>query len=218
VNNTSQPNIRLLLIDDHALFRAGLARLLEHEPDLTIVSHCGSVAEAISVLDENQVDVVLLDYDLGTQRGPDFLRLAAERKFSVRTLVVTGRASTMEARQLIEQGVSGIFFKHEPPTLLPQAIREVASGRTWLDQNLFRDVIRRDSSFDSSNRSKALTEREKQILRYIVEGQSNKEISSVLSTSVTSVKSTLQQLFNKTGVRSRGQLVRIAMEDFRDQL
>ena len=219
MNTTVIPRkIHVLLIDDHVLFRAGLARLLEHEADLQLVAHCGTVEEALAILAGTPVEVVLLDYDLGKERGSDFLSSATERGFQVRTLILTGRVNAMEARQLIELGASGIFFKHDPPTLLARAIRDIAEGRSWFDQNLFQQVVQRELSLDGGARSKTLTNREREILRHVLEGLSNKEIGSELLTSVSSVKATLQQLFNKTGVRTRSQLVRIALEKYRDEL
>ena len=210
--------IRILLLDDHALFRAGLARLLEAEPDLELVAHCSSVGEALQAVATATVDVVLLDFDLGKERGSDFLRLARERGFRGRILILTGRVSSFEVRQLIALGAAGVFLKLDPPELLAKAVREVSAGRSWMDQALFRDVFRAPSSLDGEARSKSLSPRERETMRYLLEGLSNKEIGARLQTSENAVKAVLQQLFNKTGVRTRSQLVRIALEQFRDEI
>lgn len=210
--------IRILLVDDHALFRAGLARLLEAEADLELVAHCGSVGEALEVVSREPVDVILLDYDLGRERGSDFLKLAAERGYKGRTLILTGRVSSFELRQLVALGACGVYLKHDPPALLAQSIREVAAGRSWIDQTLFREAIFRQSSMDVPPRAKSLTAREKQVMRFLLEGLSNKEIGARLEVSESAVKATLQQLFNKTGVRTRSQLVRIALEQYQTDL
>lgn len=210
--------IRILLVDDHALFRAGLARLLEAEPDLELVAHCSSIDEALSVVAAGPVDVVLLDYDLGKEKGSDFLRLAAERGFRGRTLILTGRVSAFELRQSMALGAAGVFLKHDPPELLALSVREVAAGRSWMDQKLFQQLARYELPSERGARSKELTSRERQTLQFLLEGLSNKEIGGKLDISEGGVKAILQQLFNKTGVRTRSQLVRIALEQYRDQL
>jgi len=209
----STGEIRILLVDDHALFREGLARLFESEPDFKMVACCSSVDEALEVLPGNPVDVVLLDYDLGNERGSEFLEQAAETGFKGRTLIVTAGVSNLEARRLVGLGASGIFFKHDPPSLLTKSIREVVEGRSWLPQALFKELVQGPPS----QYQKELTEREREVMRLIVEGLSNKEIGAKLALSESAVKAVLQQLFNKTGVRTRSQLVRVAFEQFQGE-
>jgi DNA-binding NarL/FixJ family response regulator len=206
----STGEIRILLIDDHALFREGLARLFESEPGFKMVACCASVDEAIEVLPGNPVDVVLLDYDLGNKRGSEFLELAARTGFKGHTLVVTAGVSTLEARRLVGLGASGIFLKHDPPSLLAKSIRDVFEGRTWLPQALFKELVQGPRW----EYQKELTDRERKVMRHIMEGLSNKEIAARLDLSESAVKAILQQLFDKTGVRTRSQLVRVAFEQF----
>jgi DNA-binding NarL/FixJ family response regulator len=202
--------IQILLVDDHALFREGLMRLLESENDFRMVACCSSVDQALDVVAKNRVDVVLLDYDLGNERGSEFLVEATEHGFKGRTLIVTAGVSGLEAKRLIGLGALGIFLKHDPPSLLAKSIREVFEGRSWLPQALFKELVQ--DEFSSSRRD--LTARERDVLRFVVEGLSNKEIGTELSVSESAVKATLQQLFSKTGVRTRSQLVRVALEQF----
>ncbi len=107
-------NTRVFLIDDHALFREGAARLLDSESDLEVAGSCGSVQEALAVLGSIKVDLVLLDVDLGKERGFDFFKPAREIGFSGRILVVAGVVSLFEARRLIQSGAAGIFLKQNP--------------------------------------------------------------------------------------------------------
>jgi two-component system, NarL family, nitrate/nitrite response regulator NarL len=210
--------IRILLIDDHALFREGLVRLLESEADFELMGQCASVSEAIQLLVSHPVDIVLLDYDLGKEKGSDLYRLAPPGISMGRTLILTGGMSNPELKQMLALGASGVFLKHDSPTLLAKGIREVHAGRTWMNQTLFQQLAQYDLESEKSVRSKALTPRERQILRYLLEGLSNKEIGGKLDISESGVKAILQQLFNKTGVRTRSQLVRITLEQYRDQL
>jgi DNA-binding NarL/FixJ family response regulator len=205
--------IKILLLDDHSLFREGLSRLLEGEPDLKMVACCASVREAIDVLREKPIDLVLLDYDLGKERGFEFITQARQVGFAGRFLMVTAGMSDAESVQALDLGVSGIFPKHNSPMVLIQAIRKVMAGETWLDENTIQALVKASKHPERADRTKPFTEREKQVLHGVLEGLSNKEIGARLNISESSVKAALQQLFQKTGVRTRSQLVRIALEE-----
>jgi len=209
--------IRILLIDDHALFREGLVRLLDSEPDLTVAGKTGTAREALEVLSSRPVDVVLLDFDLGPERAVDFLAELRNRGFPGRTLVVTAGVSDQESVQLVQAGVAGIFHKHNPPELLCRCIRQVAAGEVWLESNYLKPLFQRLDATEPAA-SFRLTDRERQVLRGVFQGLGNKEIAGRLQVSESSVKGTLQQLFQKTGVRTRSQLVRVALEQYREQL
>ena len=205
--------IRILLLDDHALFREGLSRLLEGEPDLEMAACCASVGEATEVLRQKPIDLVLLDYDLGKEGGFEFMTQARQGGFQGRFLMVTAGMSDAESVRALDLGVSGIFPKHSSPMVLIQAIHKVMAGETWLDENAIQALVRASKHPEGVSHAKAFTERETQVLHGVFEGLSNKEIGARLNISESSVKAALQQLFQKTGVRTRSQLVRIALED-----
>jgi DNA-binding NarL/FixJ family response regulator len=205
--------IRILLLDDHALFREGLSRLLEGEPDLEMAACCASVREATEALRQKVIDLVLLDYDLGKERGFEFLTQARQGGFQGRFLMVTAGMSDAESVRALDLGVSGIFPKHSSPMALIGAIRKVMAGETWLDEGAIQALVRASKHPEGAGQTKPFTERETQVLQGVFEGLSNKEIGVRLSISESSVKAALQQLFQKTGVRTRSQLVRIALEE-----
>lgn len=210
--------IRLLLVDDHALFREGLVRLLGAEPDFEIVGDCGSVEEALEILARKPVDVVLLDVDLGARRGTELVTQARLRGLASRVLVVTAGLSDSEAARLVREGAAGIFLKHGSPAVLAKNIRRVMEGEASIDQRLLSILAGPASSPRENEEGTGLTTREREVLRGVFEGQGNKEIAAHLRVSESSVKATLQQLFHKTGVRTRSQLVRIALDRYRDQI
>src|SRR6266849_3423536 len=203
------PGTRILLIDDHALFREGAARLLDAERDLKVVGRCGSVDEALEILGSTGVELVLLDVDLGKGRGFHFFKPAGENGFAGRVLVVAAVLSVFEARRLMEAGAAGVFLKQNPPNLLVDAIRSVMDGQLYIDPAL-QDYLRSDA--EPRNSPEALTGRQQAVLSAVVEGLANKEIAARVHISEALVKATLQQLFEKHGVRTRSQLVRIALE------
>ena len=125
--------------------------------------------------------------------------------------MVTAGMTATESALAMTLGASGIVLKHSSPGTLADAIRLVAKGETWVDQKVVLQMANRLQG-EVQNLPRALTEREDQVLRGVFEGLSNKEIAGKIGVSESSVKATLQQLFDKTGVRTRSQLVRIALE------
>ncbi len=217
--SASQPKqVRVLIVDDHTLFRESVARLLQAEHDLE-VRHCGSVDEGISILGSWATDVVLLDFDLGNEKGSSFLLKAQAAGFQGKTLLLTAGVNELEAADLIRLGISGIVLKHSSSSELSASIREALAGKVWFQQEYLKKVMERANVQETATSSvRSLTERERQVLSLVFEGLANKEIADRLQLSESSVKICLQQLFEKTGVRTRGQLVRVAIEKFKDRL
>jgi len=204
--------IRLLLLDDHVLFRESLGRLLASEPDFVMAGHCGTAAEALDILKKTPVDLILLDYDLGGDHGAQFLEAAHRAGYRGKTLMVTAGMSATESSIALKLGASGIFLKHNSPGSLAQAIRQVAAGEMWVDPKVIQLLADNVSFREEQNLRRLLTEREQEVLQGLFEGLTNKEIAAQLGVSESAVKATLQQLFQKTHVRTRSQLVRIALE------
>jgi len=178
--------IRILIIDDHALFRESLGRLLEAEPDFHVAGASASATRALPMIEREEIDLVLLDYDLGEEQG---------------TL------------RVLERGCCGIFLKHSPPGQLIDAIHRVMSGETWVDSRAVKALVAGAvGRADPQRGFLPLNERERGVLKALFEGLSNKEIAVELRVSENAVKWVLQQLFEKAGVRTRSQLVRIALE------
>jgi two-component system nitrate/nitrite response regulator NarL len=207
--------IRALLIDDHALFRQSVAQSLSRDPNLC-VEHCASIRDALTLLSQHSFDLVLLDHDLGAERASQFLPAARQIGYEGRVLVVTAWVSDTEARRLLRQGVNGIFLKQGDLGELAAAIRTVAAGGTWFDRQFA--ALGEDPGASPQAAPPAFNERQRKVLRCVLEGLSNKEIAWRLQISESYVKAILQSLFQKTGVRTRGQLVRVAVEQYEDQV
>ncbi|HXW93130.1 MAG TPA: response regulator transcription factor [Terriglobales bacterium] len=218
MSEAAPKTVRILVLDDHALFRESVSRLLSVEPGFAVAADCGTIEEALAILHRTPVDLVLLDFDLGERDGRDFLRLARQQGFQGKILLVTAGLDGGAASELIRAGIAGVFRKHDSAGLLAQGIREVMSGKVWLDQEQLQAALRSEAVTSLENHSRLFTAREQQVLCGIFEGLANKEIAGRLGVSESSVKATLQQLFSKTGVRTRSQLVRIALEQYRDQI
>jgi DNA-binding NarL/FixJ family response regulator len=205
--------IRILLVDDHSLFRESLSRLLQTEPDFRIVGSCATLAEALAVIAGDQPDIVLLDYDLGEEQGSVALDEIRKHGFKGRVLMVTAGMSDAATVRVLETGSEGIFLKHSSPAQLVEAIRRMVAGEPWLDPRAMRSLIAgATGKSDEQRSSQMLTTRERFVLQGVFEGLTNKEIAAQLQVSEGSIKAVMQQLFDKTGVRTRSQLVRIALE------
>jgi DNA-binding NarL/FixJ family response regulator len=210
--------IRILLLDDHALFRESVSRLLGAEPGFEVAAHCATLEEGLPILKRQAIDVVLLDFDLGQRDGREFVRLAKEQGFRGKILVVTAGVEGSAAAELIRAGISGVFLKNDSASLLSQGIRDVMAGKVWLEHAQLQNALRSESAGSQPDRSGRFTAREQQVLSGVFEGLANKEIAGRIGVSESSVKASLQQLFSKTGVRTRSQLVRIVLEQHRDKI
>jgi two-component system nitrate/nitrite response regulator NarL len=217
LENSAEQTINLLLLDDHAMFRQGLARVLEKEPGIKIVAQCSTSAQALEILPKSGATMVLLDVDLGPERALDFVTQAKKKGFAGQILVVTAGVSGQEAVQLVQAGVAGILHKQHSTEKLSDAIRQVAAGEVCLEQDYLTSLFRSVDRTKPQTQPK-LTERDKTVLRFIFQGLTNKDISARLEISEGAVKASLRQLFDKLGVRTRAQLVKVALEQYRDQL
>ncbi len=211
---------RLVLLDDHGLFRASVGHFLASEPDFEVAGVCGSSAEALAILTgsaaSSAVDVVLMDFDLGAEQGNAFIPIARRAGYQGRFLIVAGAADVRNSALALKLGASGIFLKSDVPERLLQAIRTVANGEVWVDQRVIQllagHLIDRDKQLEDQRSPGRLEDRERRVLLGILDGLSNKKIGGNIGLAESSVKAILQRLFVKAGVRTRSQLVRVALE------
>jgi two-component system, NarL family, nitrate/nitrite response regulator NarL len=207
--------VNILLVDDHLVFGQSVARALSTEPDLAVY-FCTSVTAALEELHHRHIDVVLLDHDLGVERASQFLPVARGRGFHGRVLIVTAWISDTEAKRLLRQGVAGIFSKDNSLDALAEGIRRIHGGGTCLDRR-YRNLSTAEP-VEQPGGGPRFNERQRKVLRFVLEGMSNKVIAAQLRISESYVKALIQSLFKKTGVRTRGQLVRVTLEHYQDQL
>lgn len=205
-------SVSILLVDDHALLRESLVRLIEGEPGFHVVNHCATIAEALQCLDSAKVDVILLDYDLGQEAGTELLDKLSSRGETAKILMVTAGMSHSVTRNVLQAGVTGIIFKHSGPGQLIEAIHRIAKGEMWLDNTAIHTLLAKNEMHEPQPMSPTLTDRQREVLRGILDGLTNKEIAQKMQASETSIKAVIQDLFQKAGVRTRSQLVRIAFE------
>ena len=208
--------IRLILLHDHGLFRASLARLLASEQGFEVAAECETFSEALEALSGLAVDIVLLDFDLGTKCAGDFITAARGAGYRGHFLIVATAPDAKSAATVLKLGASGIFLKSEVPDRLVRAIRLVANGDTWIDlkiiQTLADQVIDRFAQNGKRMVAEALEEREHNVLLGVLGGLTNKKIGGGMGLSESSVKNVIQRLFGKAGVRKRSELVRVTLD------
>jgi two-component system nitrate/nitrite response regulator NarL len=214
VNETA---IRLLVVDDHAMFREGLVRMLEKDPEFHIVGQAGSAAEALLMLGKANPAVVLLDVDLGAERAIDFVLGARRVRYEGHVLAVTAGMSDAEAIQLVQAGVTGIVHKHHSLGTLRERILMVAKGEVSIENTYLAPVLR---SMDRTRKPKTpmLTPRDKAVVSSVLQGLTNREIALKLAISEGAIKASLRHVCAKLGVRTRSQLVKVALEQYKYQL
>jgi DNA-binding NarL/FixJ family response regulator len=199
--------IRIVIADDHAIFRDVLRRLLVSEKDFKVVAEASDGHEAVALARQHKPDVLLLDLAMPKVPGMEALRELAHGKDPVYTIVLTAEIDPSQVANALRLGARGIVLKASPPELLLKGIRSVSEGEYWVNGQLFANAARfsQEETFQPS-----LTSRELEIISAIRAGNSNKEIASKLSISEETVKRHLSNIFAKVGVSSRLELASLA--------
>ena len=219
MSKTTGP-IRILIADDHPIFRHGVRTLLEAEPDFQVVAEATDGVEVLEIVPRVRPDVLLLDLAMPRMAGIEALRaLAASPDSSAADLHIVLLTVAIEKRQIVEAlqlGARGIVLKDAAAQLLIKALRTVLAGQYWVGRESVSDLIeylQRMAPAVSVPREEArlLTSRERQILSAIVAGLTNREIAEKLSISEDTVKHHLSRIFDKLGVSHRLELAMFAV-------
>lgn len=209
----SAKTIRVLLIDDHAVVRAGLRMLIESRPEMKIVGEAGNGADAVKLAAREQPDIILLDLDIGGESGLDVLPKVREAAEHARVLILTGTSDTVMHQRAVGLGALGIVLKEKAADMLLKAITKVHEGEVWLDNSMMSSVLAgftggREKEIDPEQAKIAtLTPREREIISLIGEGLKNKQIADRLFISETTVRNNLTIIYDKLDVSDRLELV-----------
>ena len=193
----------VLLVDDHALVRAGVARLLGDEDGLEVVGECGDTADAVRLTRRLTPDVVVLDIQLGTHSGLDIVPQI--REIGARVVILSMQADVAAARRAFESGAQGYVLKDAAAEELATAIRTVLGGGLYVHQALAARSVLTEPEDD-------LSDRERDVLRLIALGYTNQEIAKQLYLSVRTIEAHRRHILNKLRLETRADLVRYALE------
>jgi DNA-binding NarL/FixJ family response regulator len=214
----NEESVRIVIADDHTIFRDGLRRLLEAEPELEVVGEAADGAEAVTQTRQQTPDILLLDLAMPRVPGMDALReiSAMEEEVKTKIIVLTAAVERIQIVQALQMGARGVVMKEAATQLLMKAIRTVMSGQYWIGREAVGDIVdfmRTNASGEKPPRNFGLTKREMEILAAIVAGLSNKEIARRFALSEDTVKHHLTNIFDKVGVASRLELALFAINN-----
>ena len=194
---------RVLLVDDHALLRTGVANIINQEPDLRVVAEAGNGVEAIEAYERHRPDVTLLDLRMPEMEGVEVVRRIRERDAHARVIILTTYDTDDEISSALKAGAKAYVLKDISADDLVACIRDVLAGKTYLAPAAAAKLAEGVTRVQ-------LTPREMATLKLLADGKANKEIASELDISERTVKTHLAHLFEKLSVTSRTEAVKVA--------
>jgi DNA-binding NarL/FixJ family response regulator len=217
-NRKSQP-VRILLADDHPIFRDGLRRLLEAEPDLKVIGEACDGSEAVKMARQLKPDILLLDLAMPRMPGLEALRemSSGPTASSVRVILLTAAAEKKQIVEALQLGARGVVLKDSATQLLLKSIHTVMSGEYWVGRESVSNLVQylrnlvQSSGEEAKQKKFGLTPRELEIVSAVVAGYSNKEIAEYFKISEDTVKHHLSNIFDKLGVSTRLELALFAV-------
>jgi len=206
--------VRILVADDHAIFRDGLRRLLEGSDDVSIVGEASNGNEAIKLLAKLKPDILLLDLRMPEKDGLGVLEEINFDSMTTRVIVLTAAEDDRDVVRAMRLGARGVVLKQSASDLLLKSIRKVSDGEIWLDNRMTAEVIdafKKSSEAGQRREKPLLSDREKEIVQLVAQGFRNREIGEKLFISEQTVKNHLHNIFDKLGVSDRLELALYAI-------
>ncbi|PIU42434.1 MAG: DNA-binding response regulator [Candidatus Omnitrophica bacterium CG07_land_8_20_14_0_80_42_15] len=209
-------SIEVMLVDDHTIVRQGIKSVISQEPDIKVVAEASDGREAIELAKQKSPDVIVMDISLPFLNGLDASRQILKQNKSIKILILSMHENRVFIEKALSYGIRGYVLKESAVTDIVKAIREVNSGRYFLDSKISTFVIQ-----DYADKKKAvqlrststLTDREREILQLIAEGLSNKEIAQKLKISLKTALVHRNNIMQKLDIHNQAQLIRFALKE-----
>jgi two-component system, NarL family, response regulator NreC len=214
--NATRNPIRVLLVDDHTVFRAGIRALIDRESDFVVVGEAGTGDEAVVRAGATRPDVVLMDLSMPGKGGLDATRRIVRLGIGAKVVVLSALRQERQLLDALEAGASGFVEKTAPIAELTRAVRAAAGGQLFLDADAARLVVlqrywKEAQVEDEKVAASRLTGREREVLALVALGLTSREIASRLSVTPQTVEDERARLMERLGLRRRPDLVRFAL-------
>jgi two-component system, NarL family, response regulator NreC len=207
--------LRMVLADDHTLFRQGLRRVLEEQAGWQVVAEASDGAEAVRLALEHEPQIVILDIAMPRLNGVEATRQIVRRLPDVRVLVVSMYSDDLYITQALQAGAHGFILKDSADVDLVRAVRDLADGKSYFSPAVTRvvlnDYVRHLADRGVTDRFDALSEREREVFQLIAEGHSNKDIAEILHVSPGTVETHRARIMDKLDVHSAAEIVLYAV-------
>ncbi len=206
--------IKLILVDDHKLFRIGLKAFLKNEKELEIIGEADNGFEAIKIVQEKNADIILLDISLPGLSGITVAQEIRKIKPNIKIIVLTMHEDKFYLQELLKLGVNGFILKKSTGEILLEAINTVYNGDYYIDPHLSKFIVEsfQNQNHNKLNRVEILTKRELDVCKLLALGYTNKEIAKKLHISVRTVETHRKNIMDKLQLKSRAEIVKFAIE------
>jgi DNA-binding NarL/FixJ family response regulator len=206
--------IRLLVIDDHELFRDGLSLYLKMQPDVDVVAAASSPRELHQLLSRHQADIILMDINLPQQSGIDLTRQLIKDQPKLKIVFLSGNEGQAYVEQALKAGGKGFVPKSAPKTEVLEAVRKVHTGQFYFPEGLAQTVFQQYVTYlHNTLDGQSLTERELEVLRCFANGMAFKEIEALLNISKKTIEHHKKAIFGKLSLTSNADLVKYAIKN-----
>ena len=206
-------SIRVVLVDDHAILRSGLRRVLDAEPDIEVVGEAESAERAVFEAIANKPDVVVMDVVMPGKSGIEGMPAVLQAVPDVKVLVLSMQDDPRYVREAFEVGASGYVLKEAADTEVVGALRAVAAGERYVHPALGARLVAAEAEERKRAEADPLSEREREVLRLLALGHTNQEIAKMLYISVRTAETHRAHIMQKLRLSSRAELVRYALEN-----